>query len=179
MLDTIGHCPHQILLFEEKSWRHSKTQSLSGGFRSSLGWRRSHHHHPHHDHDHPQHPLRDYQVAQVKGGNGGDWVAVDAREMPKELAKKEDNKGGGGRLRRKRVKSEKEKSEEEKEKSEEEKEKSEEEKENDNKDREMVANETPESSGYSCGEKDYTNNVIYYKVRRPTSWSVNCHQLKV
>ena len=91
MLDTIGHCPHQILLFEEKSWRHSKTQSLSGGFRSSLGWRRSHHHHPHHDHDHPQHPLRDYQVAQVKGGNGGDWVAVDAREMPKELAKKEDN----------------------------------------------------------------------------------------
>ena len=154
MLDTIGHCPHQILLFEEKSWRHSKTRSLSGGFRSSLGWRRSHHHHPHHDHDHPQHPLRDYQVAQVKGGNGGDWVAVDAREMPKELAKKEDNKGGGGRLRRKRVKCEKE-----------EKEKSEEEKENDNKDREMVDNETPESSGYSSGEKDDTN-VIYYKVRR-------------
>ena len=80
-------------------------------------------------------------------------MAVDAREMPKELAKKEDKKGGGGRLRRKRVKSEKEKSEEEKE--------------NDNKDREMVANETPESSGYSSGEKDETN-VIYYKVPRPT-----------
>merc|ERR1712243_429333 len=27
MGDTIGRCPHQILLFEEKSWRHPKTQT--------------------------------------------------------------------------------------------------------------------------------------------------------
>ena len=36
------------------------------------------------------------QVAQVRGGNGLDWVAVDAKEMPEELARKEKNKGGGG-----------------------------------------------------------------------------------
>ena len=36
------------------------------------------------------------QVAQVRGGNGLDWVAVDAKEMPEELAREEKNKGGGG-----------------------------------------------------------------------------------
>ena len=38
----------------------------------------------------------DQQVAQVRGGNALDWVAVDAKEMPEELARKEKNKGGGG-----------------------------------------------------------------------------------
>ena len=38
----------------------------------------------------------DQQVAQVRGGNGLDWVAVDAKEMPEELAREEKNKGGGG-----------------------------------------------------------------------------------
>ena len=95
-------------------------------------------------------------MAQVKEGNGEEWVAIDAKEMPKELSeKKEDNKGGGGgggRLR-KRVKSEEagkvclDKNND-----------------NDGKDREMVDDEALESSGYSSGEKDGTN-VIYYKVR--------------
>ena len=67
--------------------------------------------------------------------------------MPKELSsKKEDNKGGGGRLR-KRVKS-----------------KYDNDNDNNDKDREMVDDETLESSGYSSGEKDGTN-VIYYKVQ--------------
>ena len=88
-------------------------------------------------------------MAQVKGGNGADWVGVDAREMPKELSKKEDNKGGGGRSRRKRVKSEEGKLFQQEE-------------DDDDKDREMVEDETLES-GYSSGEKDDTN-VIYYKV---------------
>jgi len=95
------------------------------------------------------------KVAQVKEGNGEDWVAIDAKEMPKELSeKKEDNKGGGGgggRLR-KRVKSEEagkvcpDKNNDD-----------------DGKDREMVDDEALESSGYSSGEKDGTN-VIYYKI---------------
>ena len=38
----------------------------------------------------------DQQVAQVRGGNGLDWVAVDAKEMPEELAREEKNKGGVG-----------------------------------------------------------------------------------
>ena len=35
----------------------------------------------------------DQQVAQVRGGCGLDWVAVDAKEMPEELAREEKNKG--------------------------------------------------------------------------------------
>ena len=94
-------------------------------------------------------------MAQVKGGNGADWVGVDAKEMPKELSKKEDNKGGGGRSRRKRVKSEEGKvSQEEDNVCQQD--------DDDDKDREMVEDETLES-GYSSGEKDDTN-VIYYKV---------------
>ena len=97
-------------------------------------------------------------MAQVKGGNGADWVGVDAKEMPKELSKKEDNKGGGGRSKRKRVKSEEGKVSQE----EQENNVFQQEGDDDNKDREMVEDETLES-GYSSGEKDDTN-VIYYKV---------------
>ena len=100
---------------------------------------RSHNHHGHHDHPH------DHQVAQVKGGSGTNWIAVDAKEMPKQLLRKEDNKGGGGRLR-KRVKSGECRKEH-----------------NDNKDREVDEDEALESSGYSSGEKDEPN-VIYFKV---------------
>ena len=65
--------------------------------------------------------------------------------MPKQLLRKEDNKGGGGRLR-KRVKSGECRKEH-----------------NDNKDREVDEDEALESSGYSSGEKDEPN-VIYFKV---------------
>ena len=118
----------------------------------SLHFRSHNHQHHHYHHDHPH----DHQVAQVKGGSGTNWIAVDAKEMPKQLLRKEDtkggggttkedNKGGGGRLR-KRVKSGECRKEH-----------------NDNKDREVDEDEALESSGYSSGEKDEPN-VIYFKV---------------
>ena len=76
--------------------------------------------------------------------------------MPKQLLRKEDNKGGGGTTKednkggggrlRKRVKSGECRKEH-----------------NDNKDREVDEDEALESSGYSSGEKDEPN-VIYFKV---------------